>query len=206
MTVTRKRWIIVGIIAACIAIGLIIWAAINQKSVIKTAVTPQPSPSSSPSPTASASPQPTSVTPPTPTASPIAICKASILQVGLKPDNAGAGHFYYDLSFTNTGSSACSLFGQPTVTLADAAGNQLGTPAEKTASEGAVTVVLAPNDIAHSEIDYPNPAYFQAGACTVPATSLHTIPPGNNAILTVKSNQQACPGWSVEPVKAGASE
>ena len=155
----RKYWIAAVVIAIiAVAAGF----AIGHNSATKTtavtpAVTAQPSASSG----ARTSPSPTSQT---------VACTSASLKLALRSDNSGAGHHYFDLIFTNSGSATCTLFGYPGVSLIDAGGNQLGQPAERSNGTSS-TITLAPGEASHALIDFPAAANFQAGSCSTAATN-----------------------------------
>ena len=109
------------------------------------------------------------------------------------PGDGATGHIYYQLQFSNIGSTTCSLYGYPGVSAIDVNGHQVGKPA--THSGGRQLVKLAPGATAHVVL-----AYTQAGlVCSNPvnAVELKVFAPGQTHAQLVPLATQGCPGKSL---------
>ncbi|MDF2575773.1 MAG: hypothetical protein K0S05_2685 [Agromyces sp.] len=106
---------------------------------------PSPSPTTAP---ATETSTPTST--PTPTDGPVdpnapaGQCADDALRVSISAADSGAGSSYYELSFTNTGDSACELRGAPGVSVVDASGTQLGEAADRIDDDAPPTLTVEP--------------------------------------------------------------
>jgi hypothetical protein len=91
------------------------------------------------------------------------------------------------LQLTNTGSSACTLYGYPGVSwVAGADGHQVGAAAERQANPtgSEQTVTLAPGAVASAPLDIVDAAVFTPSECKpVPVRGLRVYPPGEQAAL-----------------------
>jgi hypothetical protein len=114
------------------------------------------------------------------------------------PFEGAAGHFFYQLQFSNIGRSTCSFFGYPGVSALDVHGHQVGLPA--THSGPRATVTLAPGATAHVLLEVTD-----AGAvCAHPvkAVTLRVFPPNQVHAQLVPFRSLGCPGKSVMHVDA----
>lgn len=102
------------------------------------------SPASTPSPTAKPTASPTPSPASTDPNAPANQCADDALSVSITGGDAGAGSIGYDLVFTNTGETSCELRGAPGVSVVDAAGTQLGAPADQVGDDAPETLTLQP--------------------------------------------------------------
>jgi hypothetical protein len=135
-------------------------------------------------------------------------CTASELGVWVPPNqgNGAAGTIYYPLEFTNLGSYACSMYGNPGVSAINGNGQQLGAPA--TWSGTRQTVTLAPGATAHATL-----AYHDAVVGSYPpadhaqAFELRVYPPGQTSTQEAYWDLTALtipvPFLSVGPIQPG---
>ena len=165
------------------------------------------SPSSSPVATATpvASPVANASATTAPVAPAITACKSSGLKVAIANSQGAAGSTYFDLVFTNTSTSSCTLYGYPGLSFIDGSGNQLGAAATRNTTVAPNTVTLAPSVAAHTVVQLGNAGNYDPGTCSAAATSLKVFPPGETAALIVPSTQQACPNFQVQAIVPGAS-
>jgi hypothetical protein len=84
---------------------------------------------------------------------------------------------HYQLEFTNTASSTCTLYGFPGVSFLDGSGRRLGPPAEQ-GSTAARTVALAPGETGYARLDVTDPFI---PPCAGPGSVAHirVYPPGS---------------------------
>jgi hypothetical protein len=143
----------------------------------------------------------------------VVACTGGQLQVGPGSSGAGLGHIGQALLFTNTGTSACSLFGYPGVAALDGSGHQVqqaqrspdgylgGLGNGKTSP---YQVVLAPGGTASSLVEgTDNPAGTATSCQTFPA--LLVTPPGTTATTRVAVQLPGCSSLQVHPVVPGAT-
>jgi hypothetical protein len=83
-------------------------------------------------------------------------CLASHLAVWVNADSADgtAGTTYFNLDYTNTGRSTCSLYGFPGVSATTLGGAQIGKAATRDNGTPARVIHLAPGATAHSNLGY----------------------------------------------------
>jgi hypothetical protein len=140
-------------------------------------------------------------------------CTAGNLGVWLAVDqgNGAAGTIYYPLQFTNLSGHACSLTGNPGVSVLSRSGHQLGSPANWAIKSGAHTVVLQPGQTAHTILAYHDVAVSTAPGCAPvkDAVALSVIPPDQRTATHAAFALTACskPGviylTVTEPIRPG---
>jgi hypothetical protein len=189
------------ILIAAVILGLVAYYASMHSA---PATTPAPSPSSTASPSASPI---SSVTPsPTPTSTAAAgtpsECSTANLAGSLDARGGGtAGTNYQQLILTNRSTHACTVYGFPGVSLVDAAGVQLGSPAVRNDTTAGL-VTLAPGQSAAAAVGFPDPGNFDPGTCSAPSTNLKVYPPNQTTALLVPLVARYCPGFSVQALAA----
>ena len=131
-------------------------------------------------------------------------CNADELSIVLGEGNgAAAGSRSLSLVFSNNGDRECTLSGYPGVSLVNANGNQIGSPADRAASTNVKTVMLKSTQSTSALVTYPVEANFDAGTCTDGATKLRVYPPNDVGYISVVSPITGwCPGFQVGPVVA----
>jgi uncharacterized protein DUF4232 len=137
-------------------------------------------------------------------------CKAADLKLTLKGSDAGAGHAYVNLVFTNKGSRTCTMQGYPGVSYVTGDnGRQVGEAAYRQGTKGAV-VTLAPGKSAYAPIDEVNVHNYDPAACHPTSTrGLRIYPPHDTAAMFVSQSGTGCTGsvpghqLSVKTVVAG---
>ena len=138
-----------------------------------------------------------------------AACPTSVLRVAQAPGSGGAaGSFYFDLTFTNTGSSSCTLYGYPGVSFTTSGHSQLGLPAQRDPSP-AKLITLSPGGVASNQVRVPDVTVYPASACRpATATYIKVYPPNQTAPVYVSAKTKVCTtsaGRSgVQTVVAGA--
>lgn len=186
MTITRAASITVGLVAVAAALAgcssVSPSSAPASQSVTTVVVTRTTSPSS---------PAPTSTTGSSGSPSDGGAsdrCRAAQLAGSLTPAQGGAsaGSAHYELTLTNTGSSACTTGGFPGVSfVGDGTGTQLGAPARREGSSGAA-LRLAPGQSASSDL-----TVVQAGnhpdCSPQTADGLRVYPPDDRDSLFVRT-------------------
>ena len=129
----------------------------------------------------------TSSTAPTTTA-----CRTSSLAVSLGSPNGSAGATHYGLTFRNTGSATCTLYGYPGVSFVDSGGHQIGEPAQRQGSSP-TTVTVAAGASAFASIAVTDPGIPPCSGSTA-AAQVRVYPPGETqaALVTAPSGLLVC--------------
>jgi hypothetical protein len=92
------------------------------------------------------------------------------ISVHSRPQDSGAGQFYWELQFSNASAVDCNLEGNPTIVQLDAAGGQVGAPAGVEYVDGSGTVPLPSGATAYSIIHFS-----QAGNYECPMVDVASI-------------------------------
>jgi hypothetical protein len=102
-----------------------------------------------------------------------------------------AGSVYRQIIFTNTADEECGITGYPGVSYVDAAGNQVGAPADREPGESP-EVILAPGDSAIAPVKQTNAENY-GGDCQLTDTiGLRVYPPNDTGSLIVDQVGTAC--------------
>ncbi len=121
-------------------------------------------------------------------------CRTSqlTLWIGL-PGSGAAGSTYYELEFSNTSPTTCTLFGYPGVSAVGVNGRQLGSAAARDRAYSPTTVTLAPGVTAHAVLRVTNADIFAPAVCRpTTATGLMVYPPNQRSAVTVAFPLRAC--------------
>lgn len=161
--------------------------------------TTEPSGSASAAPTTSSQPEPSGASEsasPTagPTAAPaVGICTADMLSAVLETEMGGGatGSVYRQIIFTNAADQECEITGYPGVSYVDAAGNQVGAPADREPAESA-KVVLSPGESAIAPVQQTNAQNYGADCRLTDTVGLRVYPPNDTASLIVDQMGTAC--------------
>jgi Protein of unknown function (DUF4232) len=201
-------------VMAVAAAGLL--AACASATTSSTASAPHAASSSSRTPDASASMAATngSGTSGTSGTAGLAACGSASLRVAVDASQAGgaAGSTYVPVTFTNTASSACGMYGFPGVsfvTADDSAGHQIGAAAQENAQFAKQPVRLTAGGVAHAWLQVAEAGNYPPASCgPVTAHWLRVFAPGQTAALYVSHSFDACssssaPLLTVMPVRAG---
>lgn len=136
-------------------------------------------------------------------------CTTLNLTAGLTNGSGAAGTFYYDLVFTNGGSTSCTMFGYPGVSYVRGdGGTQTGDPAVRNATisgESSPTVVtLAPGGTAHAVVAEVDIANYPPTTCRpVEVRGLRVYPPDQSAALFVPQPTRGCLATGVRQLGVG---
>jgi Protein of unknown function (DUF4232) len=141
-------------------------------------------------------------------------CGAASLRVAVDASQAGgaAGSTYVPVTFTNTSSSTCGMYGYPGVsfvTADDSAGHQIGAAAQQNAQFAKQSVRLTAGGVAHAWLQVAQAGNYPPDSCQpVTAHWLRVFAPGQTAAIYVSHSFDACsdssaPLLTVMPVRAG---
>jgi len=163
--------------AAALAVGLAACGGSSSSSTTSTSSGGTTSTTSSSGSSSTSSSTTSTSTPGTPG------CRTAALTLSLGSPNGSAGATHYTLTFRNSGSVTCTLYGYPGVSFLDASGHQIGDPAQRQGGTPA-TVTLAAGGSAYSSIAGTDPGIPPcSGSAT--ATQVRVYPPGETQAATV---------------------
>lgn len=114
----------------------------------------------------------------------IPTCHTSGLTANLGSPDGSAGASHYEITFRNTGSAACTLFGYPGVSFLDAKGSQIGSAAQRQASGQPATITLGGGGNAFASLAVTNPGIPPCSSSTA-AAKVRIYPPGDTQSLLV---------------------
>lgn len=130
-------------------------------------------------------PGPTVTVTPTPTGP--GQCSTADIKLTIGQANGAAGTVFYPVQFTNTSTSACTLYGFPGVAfVTKPGGNVIGAPAGRNAAERHL-ITLGPGQTAHANLAVSD--VLIENNCRqhqVPVKWLQVYPPGHYAALFVR--------------------
>ena len=120
-------------------------------------------------------------------------CTTSALTAHLGTGEPSAGSTDIPIDFTNTGSTPCTLYGYPGVSLDNSAG-QIGAAAQRTAPPPSVALVtLAPGAQANAIVRVADAVNYPVASCSPdPATTLKVYPPNQTQAINVLYTATGC--------------
>jgi hypothetical protein len=126
-------------------------------------------------------------------------CATSDLSVTLGASQGTAGSVIETIEFTNNGSSECTLYGYPGVSLQGGSpAAQIGAAATKNTTTTPALVTLAPGAVASAELQVTVAGNYPASTCDpAAATSLLVYPPNQTAAASVAYTTTGCSSSSV---------
>lgn len=139
-------------------------------------------------------------------------CSTSSLRITLGGGGAAAGTDFTVLDFTNGGTSACTLYGFPGVSLTNSSGAQIGAAATRNPSKPSTLITLAPGAKASATLGVANAENYPASACKpTPAAKLKVFPPNQTQAVELPFTATGCAvssthQLSVTAVTAGAGQ
>ena len=104
-------------------------------------------------------------------------CTTSNLTVTLGSPDGTAGAIHYAITFHNSGSSPCTLYGYPGVSFLTAGGSQIGAPAQREGNLTPATVTLSVGGDAYSSVAVTDPGIPPCSS-SVNAAQARIYPPG----------------------------
>jgi len=137
---------------------------------------------------------PSSPAPSTSASSGTSQCATADLRLTVGRSNGAAGTVYYPLDFTNTSSSACTMYGYPGVAFVSSpGGNQVGAPAGRESSTVPALVTLVPGATAHATLAVSD--VLISNNCMghqVQVNWLQVYPPDQSSALFAQLSRQGC--------------
>jgi hypothetical protein len=135
-------------------------------------------------------------------------CPSSALRIRTAPGSGEAmDGVYWDLTFTNTDTATCTLYGYPGVSFLAGSRSAVTAPASR-AYGRPHQLTLAPGQTASAQVKTPNVGNLPKNAChQATAASLQVYPPNDTIPVIVHTRIGVCagpsPGGSVWPVVPG---
>ena len=205
----------IAAITAIVAVGCGSHSSGTAGQATTTASAPQSSVSAASTPAGTATAQASGPVTSAPTsAAPAGVpsCSSSKLRITIGNGGAAAGTDFTVLDFTNTGTSACTLYGFPGVSMTNSAGTQIGAAATRNPSQASAVVTLAPGGKANATLGVGNAENYPASACKpTTAAQLKVFPPNQTQAIAVPFAATGCAvasahQLSVTAVTAGAGQ
>jgi hypothetical protein len=188
---------------ALLALVLVGGAACSSSSK-KASPTTTPATTTVPTSTAGSSSTPATTGVTTTTVPTTPRCVTGALGIRLGQPGAAAGNRYLPIVFTNTSGKACTLYGYPGVSLLDASGKQIGTPASREAGSTPKVVTVAPGASASAAVH--TAAQGVAPSCGPTSTQIRVYVPDERTAVDLTAALADCGGvFSVLPVVPGTS-
>ncbi len=121
-------------------------------------------------------------------------CPTSSLRVKISSPNGYAGGTDQNIDFTNIGSTSCTLYGYPGVSLVSGPpSTQIGLAAKRSTTTPVTLVMLAPGATGHAVLQIVDALNFPPASCSpTKATYLRIYPPNQKASIDVPSAAQGC--------------
>lgn len=162
--------------------------------------------SSSSAPSAAVSPR--AVTSPassSPAAAGPAGCTTRDLRAKVANTEGAAGSVYQNIDFTNVGSTTCSLYGYPGVSLGTGMPfNQIGAAASRSTAASPAVVTLPPGQTANAPLRVTQALnYPQAKCAPTKTTHLRIYPPNQTTALYLTYAATGCTSTSVNLLTIG---
>jgi hypothetical protein len=184
------------------ALALLATACASSSSSTPEASGSSGSPSA-PGPSGSVAPPSPAAPPTSPAASAhvagVPPCPTSQLTVSLGASQGTAGSVIETIDFTNNGSSNCTLYGYPGVSLQGGTpAAQIGAAAARDTNSVASLVTLAPGAVANAALQVTVAGNYPTSTCNpAPATSLLIYPPGQTVPASVSYSSTGCSATGV---------
>ena len=120
-------------------------------------------------------------------------CATSALSLSFGSPNGTAGAVHYTLTFHNTGSTPCTLYGYPGVSFLTSGGTQIGAPAVRSGGAAPTTVTLAAGGDAYSSVAVTDPGIPPCSSQS-DAAQVRVYPPGQtqSALVTAPTGVAVC--------------
>ncbi|WP_326964968.1 DUF4232 domain-containing protein [Arthrobacter sp. PL16] len=113
-----------------------------------------------------------------------------------------AGSVYRSLVLTNASDQECSVEGYPGVSFTDAAGAQIGAPAERDGS-APVRVALAPGASVSTTLQQTNAGNYGGDCGLTQSAGLRVYPPGATDSLVLPQAISACSDTAIVLMRVG---
>ncbi|MCG2622848.1 DUF4232 domain-containing protein [Arthrobacter sp. I2-34] len=121
-------------------------------------------------------------------------CKAAQLKASIvtQPGGGAAGSVYRNVVLANTGTTACTLRGYPGLSYVDAAGKQVGAPADRNPDAAVTAVTVAPGGSAVAEVQQTNAQNYGTECQPTEVAGVRVYPPNDTASLVAPQSTLGC--------------
>jgi hypothetical protein len=121
-------------------------------------------------------------------------CSSQDLRATAGTSQGAAGSLYQVITFTNLGSTPCTLYGYPGVSLTSGTPvTQVGAAADRQSGEKPAVVTLAPQGTASATLRIVDALNFPSSKCgATKTTSIKIYPPNQKAPLYLSYNSTGC--------------
>jgi hypothetical protein len=120
-------------------------------------------------------------------------CATTELKLAVGQPNGAAGTIFYPLDFTNTSSSACTMYGYPGVAFVSApGGSQIGAPAARRSPPVPALITLAPGATAHATLAVSDVLVGNNCVHKVQVKWVQIYPPDQFSALFARLNRPGC--------------
>ena len=140
-----------------------------------------------------------------PAAADAASCTTRDLQAKLTNAQGAAGSVYQNIDFTNVGSTACSLYGYPGVSLGTGMPfKQIGAAASRSTTASPAVVTLSPGQTANALLRVTQALNYPTATCKpTKAMYLQIYPPSQTTAIYLTYAATGCSSTSVNLLTIG---
>jgi hypothetical protein len=125
-------------------------------------------------------------------------CATNDLKAAVAGSQGAAGSDYVTIDFTNNGSSSCTLYGYPGISLANS-GGPIGAPATRDPSHSPTLVTLARGAKANAVLRVTDAQNYPSGTCSPDSSSFLLIyPPNQKQATDLPYKSTGCKNSSVK--------
>jgi hypothetical protein len=134
-----------------------------------------------------------------------ASCATKDLRAKLVNAQGAAGSVYQNIDFTNVGSTACSLYGYPGVSLGKGMPfKQIGAAAQRSTTAAPTVVTLSPGQTANALLRVTQALNYPRAKCApTKTTALQIYPPNQTTALYLTYAATGCTSTSVNLLTIG---
>lgn len=206
-------------LAGAVAAGAVVAAAAGCSSGSSSTSVPPASPASSAAassapasasapastPAAALSPHAVTGTTTTPAGGGAAGCATKDLRVTVVNAEGAAGSVYQNIDFTNTGSTSCTLYGYPGVSLGSGTPfTQIGAAATRSTAAPPAVVTLAPGQTGNALLRVTQAQNYPSATCAPKTTTyLQIYPPGQTTAIYLAYQSTGCTSKAVNLLTIG---
>jgi hypothetical protein len=132
-------------------------------------------------------------------------CQAAQLKASIvtQPGGGAAGSVFRNVVLENTGTTACTLRGYPGLSYVDAAGKQVGAPAERNPDATMTAVTVAPGGSAVAEVQQTNAQNYGEQCQPTDVAGVRVYPPNDTASLIAVQATAGCANEKVVLMTVG---
>jgi hypothetical protein len=133
-------------------------------------------------------------------------CATQHLQAKVVNTEGAAGSVYQNIDFTNSGSTSCTLYGYPGVSLGTGMPfSQVGAAATRSTTAAPAVATLAPGQTANAVLRVVQAGNYPQATCSPTATTyLQIYPPDQTTAIYLAFNSTGCKSSTVKLLTIGA--